>query len=157
MGLLNWLESTSLAEWVRASAYGWSSMLSLHAVGLALIVGVVFALNLRLLGLYRTLPYTSLHGLMGIAWIGIWVNIVSGLAIFTSQAVSYVSSVPFLLKILFIVLGIVNLTYTRRTLQRDAGQWEAAGSAPSIARWLGLSALALWLLALVMGRLIAYL
>lgn len=157
MALLNWLEATSYSQWILVSAVGWPLMLSLHAFGLAIIVGVVFSLNLRILGLYDTIPYTSLHGLMGIAWIGIVINVFTGLSIFITQASSYISNVPFLFKILFIALGIVNLVYARKTLRREAAAWEAAGSVPRVGTMLAVSSLVLWLLAVVTGRLIAYL
>jgi hypothetical protein len=157
MALLNWLEATSYSQWILVSAEGWPLMLSLHAFGLAIIVGVVFSLNLRILGLYETIPYTSLHSLMGIAWIGIAINIFTGLSIFFTQASSYITNVPFLFKILFIVLGIVNLVYARKILRREAAAWDAAGSVPRIGTMLAASSLLLWILAVVTGRLIAYL
>jgi hypothetical protein len=157
MAFLTWLESTAYAQWILVSSVGWPLMLSLHAFGLAIIIGVVFAMNLRLLGLYRTLPYTALHGLMGIAWIGITINVFTGLSIFFTQANSYITSLPFIIKITFIALGIANLAYTRKTLRREAAGWEAAGNAPPIALWLALSSLLFWVIAVVTGRLIAYL
>ena len=157
MSFLNWLESTSYAEWILVSATGWPLMLTIHAVGLAIIVGIVFSLNLRLLGLYEAIPFTALHDLMRIAWIGIVFNVFTGLSIFTTQASSYVTSIPFLLKMLFIVLGIVNLVYTQKYLKREAGAWQAAGTAPRIAVMLAGSSLFLWVMAVVTGRLIAYL
>lgn len=157
MALLTWLESTGYAQWILVSSAGWPLMLSLHAFGLAIIIGVVFSLNLRMLGLYQSLPYTALHGLLGIAWIGIALNIFTGLSIFMTQASSYVTSIPFIVKITFIVLGIANLVVTRKTLAREAAGWEAAGNAPKQALWLALSSLLFWVIALVTGRLIAYL
>lgn len=156
MPLLNWLESTSYAQWILTSIPGWPLMLTIHAIGLAIILGVVFALNLRLLGFYESIPYTALHDLMRIAWIGIVLNVITGLSIFMTQASSYVTSVPFLLKISLIVLGIVNLVYTQKTLRREAAAWESAGSAPPVALGLSLSSLVFWVAAVVTGRLIAY-
>lgn len=156
MGFLTWLEENWYAQWILTSAKGWPLMLSLHAFGLAIILGVMFALNLRLLGWYRSLPYTSLHSLMGIAWIGIWINVFTGLSVFLTRPLGYLTSIPFLVKIGFIILGIVVLIYTRKTLAREAASWEAAGVAPPIAKQLGLGSLAFWILAVISGRLIAY-
>lgn len=157
MALLNWLEATSYSQWILVSPVGWPLMLSLHAFGLAIIVGVVFSLNLRVLGLFDTIPYTALHGLMGIAWIGIGINVFTGLSIFITQASSYITNIPFLFKITCIVLGIVNLVYMRKTLRLEAAAWEAAGGVPQQGMLLAASSLLLWILAVVTGRLIAYL
>jgi len=157
MGFLTWLESTGYSEWILTSATGWPLMLTIHAVGLAIIVGVIFSLNLRLLGLYGTIPYTALRGLMNIAWVGIVLNVITGLSIFMTQASSYVTSLPFIVKITFIVLGIANLVYTQKTLDREAVAWETAGAVPPLGMALAGSSLLFWVVAVVTGRMIAYL
>lgn len=153
---LTWLEETSYSDWILTSAEGWPMMLSIHAIGLALIVGIVFAMNLRMLGFYPTIPLTSLYDILRIAWIGIWLNVITGLSIFMTQANSYVHSTPFILKITFIILGIGNLVYTQKILQREAGAWQAAGKVPQKGVLLAVSSLVFWVLAVVTGRLIAY-
>lgn len=154
MAFLNWLESNAYAQWILTSAWGWPIMLSLHAFGLAIILGVMFAMNLRLLGWYRSLPYTSLHGLMGVAWIGIWINVFSGLSVFLTRPVGYLTSIPFLLKMGFIALGIVILIHTRKVLARESAGWQS--DAPPVIRQLAMGSLAFWVLAVIAGRLIAY-
>jgi len=153
---LTWLEETSYSDWILTSAEGWPLMLTIHAIGLALIVGIVFAMNLRLLGFYSTIPITALYDFLRVAWIGIVLNVVTGLSIFMTQAVSYVHSVPFGLKITFIILGIANLVYTQKTLRREAASWQAAGAVPGKGILLAASSLLFWILAVVTGRLIAY-
>jgi hypothetical protein len=156
MAFLNWLESTSYSEWILTSSTGWPLMLSVHAIGLAITVGIIFSMNLRLLGLYGTLPYTSLYDILQIAWVGIILNLVTGLSIFMTQAASYVTSVPFILKISFIILGVANLVYTQKTLRREAAGWQAAGAVPRTGLVLAGSSLLFWVMAVVTGRLIAY-
>ncbi|MEE9570492.1 MAG: hypothetical protein V3W02_02220, partial [Gammaproteobacteria bacterium] len=91
MGILSWLENTAYSQWIVSGLTGWPLMLTMHAVGLSIIVGVVFALNLRLLGLFKPIPYTSLHDLMAIGWIGIGLNVFSGVSLFVAQANFYVT------------------------------------------------------------------
>ncbi|HEY7672182.1 MAG TPA: hypothetical protein VIC71_08190 [Gammaproteobacteria bacterium] len=153
---LTWLENTGYSEWILTSAEGWPLMLTIHALGLALIVGIVFAMNLRMLGFYATIPITSLDDILRISWIGIWLNVITGLSIFMTQANMYVHSVPFILKISFIILGIINLVFTQKTLRREAGAWQAAGKVPQKGVLLAASSLVFWVMAIVTGRLIAY-
>ncbi|MEE8093451.1 MAG: hypothetical protein V3T47_04360 [Gammaproteobacteria bacterium] len=157
MGILSWLENTAYSQWIVSGLTGWPLMLTMHAVGLSIIVGVVFALNLRLLGLFKPIPYTSLHDLMAIGWIGIGLNVFSGVSLFVAQASFYVTSIPFIVKISFIILGIGNLYHTQKILKRDAASWEAAGAVPRLGYILAGTALAFWTSAVVTGRLIAYL
>ena len=131
-------------------------MLTAHAIGLAIVVGIIAALNLRLLGLYGTIPLTSLEPLMRVGWIGVAINLVTGLSLFTTQATVYVTNLPFVLKIAFVMLACANLAYTQRVLRRDAPAWEAAGKVTPLTCVLAGSSLLFWVMAVVAGRLIAY-
>ncbi|MDH3420703.1 MAG: hypothetical protein OEQ25_02285 [Gammaproteobacteria bacterium] len=154
--MLIWLENTAYSQWILTGLTGWPLVLSMHAVGLAIAVGMVFAMNLRLLGLYTTIPLSSVQGLLGYAWIGIAINIFSGFSLFMTQASYYVTSFPFLVKISAIGLGIVALVITQKKLGKELSSWETGGIS-SQGRNLAIASLALWTLAVVTGRLIAYL
>ena len=157
--MLSWLESTAYSEWIVAGLVGWPLMLSMHAVGLAIVVGILFALNMRMLGYFKPIPYVALSELMTYSWIGIALNVFSGFSLFMAQATFYITNFPFLAKITFIVLGIVNVHYTQRVLKREAAEWDAADNdtVPQMSLLLAGSSLAFWILAVVGGRLIAYL
>ena len=156
MEFLGWLEASSYANWVAGSAYGWVIMLSLHAVGIATIVGIMFVVNLRLLGLYKTIPCASFDNYLKIVWYGIGLNLFTGLSIFTSQATFYITSLPFLLKITFVIVGSVNLFYTQKILKSEAANWDTSGTVPTQGLALAGSSLVFWTMAVVTGRLIAY-
>ena len=157
--MLSWLESTAYSEWIVAGLVGWPLMLSMHAVGLAIVVGILFALNMRMLGYFKPIPYVALSELMTYSWIGIALNVFSGFSLFMAQATFYITNFPFLAKITFIVLGIVNVHYTQRVLKREAAGWDAADTdtVRQMSLLLAGSSLAFWILAVVGGRLIAYL
>lgn len=158
MGFLSWLESTAYSQWIVAGLTGWPLVLSMHAVGISIIVGVMAPLNLRLLGLFRPIPITAVRGLMSIGWIGIALNVFSGLSLFVAQATYYVTGSPaFLVKITFVILAIGNLYHMQKILKRDAASWEAAGTIPRVGVVLAGSSLAFLTMAVIAGRLIAYL
>ncbi len=157
MGFLLWLEGTAYSEWIVAGLLGWPLMLSMHALGLAITVGIMFALSLRFLGFFKPISFSALGSLMAFAWIGIALNVFSGFSLFMAQASFYVTSIPFLTKITFVFLGIGHLYYTQNILRTEAAGWDAAGTVPQNGLILGVSALASWTLAVVGGRLIAYL
>ena len=157
MGFLSWLEGTAYSEWIVAGLLGWPLMLSMHAIGLAAVVGIMFAINLRMLGFFKPIPYTGLGALLAFAWVGITVNAFSGLSLFMAQATFYVTSAPFLVKITFVILGIANLHMTQRVLRQEADAWQASGAVSQIGTGLAVSSIVFWTLAVVCGRLIAYL
>ena len=157
MALLSWMESTAYSEWIVAGLVGWPLMLSMHAVGLAIVVGIVLVLNLRMLGLFRPIPYVAISDLMTYAWIGIALNIFSGFSLFMAQATFYVTNLPFLTKISFVILGIANVYYTQKVLRREAAVWDTSDAVPQISIVLAGTSLIFWVFAVVGGRLIAYL
>ena len=152
-----WLESTALAEWVRTSLVGYPFVLTVHSVGMAIMVGLVIVIDLRLVGRFERIPYASLHGLLRLAWYGLAINALSGAAIFTSQAVSYITSPTYLLKMLMVLGGAIVAWKMQPALRTDAAGWDGGAAVPSSMQTLAKASLAMWLIAIITGRFTAYL
>ena len=155
--MLAWLETSPVGDWVALSLYAYPLLLSLHIVGLAVVVGIFSMRDLRLLGVVSGLQPSAFLSLSRLAWIGFTLNAISGLLLFTSQATVFASSVPFLLKISFITAGMVlaGVIQSRLRAESDSNRNTVAISGPTKA--LALASLFLWVSAIVAGRLIAYL
>jgi hypothetical protein len=157
MELIAWIESTALAEWVRVSIVGYPMMITAHSVGLAVMVGLAVAIALRVLGWFSGLPYASMRTFFTVAWIGFLVNFLSGVALFSSQAQSYVTNVPFLLKMGFVLAGAATVGALQPAVAKAAepggGTFEGAKYAKAVA----MISIVMWAGATVTGRLIAYL
>ena len=154
--MLEWLQNTPYAVWVRES-WGWPYALTLHAFGTAIVVGLIFIIGLRLLGLFRTIPYTSLNKLLPYIWAGVVVQAYSGFTLWASKPAKYLADGPFLWKFAFVIVGVVVTLYFQKALKREAAAWEAAGTVSSRGvQFVAATALA-WSAVLVMGRLTAYL
>ena len=154
--MLTWLENTGYAQWILTGLTGWPLVLTIHAVGLAIAVGMIIAMNLRILGLYKAIPLSTVHKLLAFAWVGIALNIFSGFSLFMTQASYYVTSPPFIVKLSAIIAGIVLLVFTQKTIDSELSSWEASGVSAK-GRNLAIASISLWTLAVVTGRLIAYL
>jgi hypothetical protein len=128
-----WLENTSLALWVSESYYAYPALLSLHIVGLAIVVGLS----------------SMQSALVRLALTGFCLNLFSGLLLFSSQASYLVTSVPFLFKISFIATAMV----VSVLIQSPIKSVLRSGSSVKI---LALASLFLWSSAIIAGRLIAY-
>lgn len=142
-----WIESTELALWVSISLWAYPALLSIHIVGLAIVVGILSMRDLRLLGLFSALPVSTFQQLFRFALAGFTLNAISGFLLFTSQATYFVTSIPFLVKISCITLGMVLAVYIQKNLQE---------STTSKTKTLAAISLACWLAAIIAGRLIAY-
>ncbi len=158
MFVFEWIEETRLAMWVGESLWGYPLLLSLHIVGLATVVGIFTMLNFRLLGVVKEIPFQPLVTLFGLAWVGLIINTVSGVALFTSQATMFVTNIPFLIKIASIAVGVLIAMPILKSVRSNGASWDAGGSAPdSSVRMWAVASLLCWTFAMFGGRLIAYL
>jgi hypothetical protein len=152
---LSWLEALPVSDWVATSDWGYPVMLSIHSIGMAAVVGLVFMLDIRVLGFAARIPLASFRKFMPYAWLGFAFNLVSGLLLFASTASRLVSNWPFILKMIAIVLGGFLTFQLWRELQPQQNH-EGALAVSQKAKLVALGSLALWLAAIVFGRLIAY-
>ena len=146
------LEGTALAQLLKSSRWGYAAVNAAHIFGVALLVGAVVPLNLRLLGVWRAVPReTVVRVLAPVAAGGLALALLTGPLLFSVRAREY-SGVEFLqLKLAFIAVGVLSTLALCRThgfLLRDAPRGRLAGHAAlSMVCWPG---------ALVCGRLIAF-
>jgi len=158
MPVFEWLETTALAIWVGESLWGYPIMLGSHAIGLAVVVGIFVMLDLRMLRVIRGVSFNAFLSLFRLAWIGLIVNAISGSALFTSQATTFIESAPFLIKISAVISGVIIGIFIQRRLRSRAADWDNADTniEPSATALAALS-LVCWIGAIFAGRLIAYL
>jgi hypothetical protein len=155
--VLTGLENSQFSDLMRTELWGWPLALSLHELGTALVVGFIFIICLRLLGIFETIPYTSLKRLFPVIWAALVLQFLTGFALWMTKATQYVVDTAFLLKFLFIIIGIILTSYLYGFITREAALWEASGAVSSGGiRFVAPSLLA-WCIVLVAGRLTAYL
>ncbi len=153
--MLDWLENTAVAVMVQESLWGYPIVLSSHAVGMAILVGIVLMINFRVLGLAPKVPVSALKTMYKVALIGLVINVVSGSMLFVANADAFFESTPFMLKIILLIVGTTLLVMLSRRIfvPNDAAQDYAPTRQ---ARLLALISSIAWVGVIVMGRLIAY-
>lgn len=158
---IQFIESSAVAVWVRESPsiFAYTSILSLHAMGLAVVVGLGSVVSLRLLGFFKDLPVAPLLRLFPAMWIGFTVNAISGLLLLAANMSNMLANVMFIIKIVLIAIALVNMELLRHrlTAYAQAGQApsEEISASPQI-RALAASAIVLWIAVIIAGRLTAY-
>jgi len=183
-GVLDWMQSLPISQWITNSDWGFPVMLVFHSWGMAAVVGILVMLDLRILGLARIAPLSAFQPMMGIAWTGFFVNLISGVLMFMADANRLIVNWSFLSKMSCVLVGgIVTAVLWRR--MRAAGALEArhATVEPSVAvagggrvvavnaedslaaaplavdrsvRILAIVSIAMWSGAILFGRWIAY-
>ena len=155
MGLLVWLESNSLAVWVHESPSVWAqpTVLTLHTMGMAVLVGASWVLDLRLLGISRNIPLSAFRWVFRAVAISLVVNVVTGILLFMARATLWGAAFPFLIKILLVVASAATVLPLRSyVLNSTDGQSDVS----SRARLLAIASIAAWAAAITSGRLLAY-
>jgi hypothetical protein len=154
--LLEAIESSAYPTFVRESPslLAYTLVLSLHAMGLAVVVGLSTAVALRLLGVARDIPLAPLGRLFPIMYVGFWVNALSGLALLAANARGMLGNPLFYTKIAFVIGGIIVMRLLRQTVFNP--RLASTGEPPQSARRLAVASLACWALAIIAGRLTAY-
>src|SRR5256885_11083745 len=105
MGMLAWLENSSLAVWVHESPSIWAqpTVMTLHTMGMGVLVGASWVLDLRLLGISRNIPLSAFRWVFRAVAISLVVNVVTGVLLFMARATLFVAACPFLIKILLLL------------------------------------------------------
>jgi hypothetical protein len=152
------LEATALARALRGSVWAYPLVNSGHLLGVALLVGAIVPLDLRLLGVWPGIPLPPLWRMLSrMAAIGLFLAGVCGMLLFATRATAYVDSHLFMAKMALVAIGVANAVglHTIGAGERGAA-WRQSGRPPTHVRAAaGLSA-AIWLAVLVLGRLVGY-
>ena len=156
MAFLTWLEATSFGDWARSSLLGYPLLIGAHAIGMSIMVGLALALDMRVLGLFKDIPYTALNRFLGIAWAGFAINFLSGTGLFAMQATTYITDGTFLLKMALVFAGVITAGLLQSAANRSSASWSSS-AAPGAIRVVAVVSVVCWVGATVTGRLIAYL
>lgn len=148
--VLTRLAATSLAEWMRLSRWGYASVNTLHVLGIALLVGAIVPLDLRLLGLRRNIRLADAASLLQpLAITGLLLAATSGILLFLADPRGYAATPLFLLKLLLVLMAVSNAL----ALNLGTGLTRASTARLHL---LGTLSLVLWLLVLCTGRFLAF-
>lgn len=135
---------------------GVPTLMALHSVGMAVVVGLSLMVALRLNQVFTGLGARHIPRFLSIAAWGFALNLMTGLGIFISRATEYLDSFVFMLKMLLVVISAAILFWLRRHLklvESTTGVLVADRSAKCMA----FVSVATWFGAVITGRLIAYL
>lgn len=157
MDFLIWLENTPIANAIRASVWMFPAFESMHYVGIALLVGGIMVIDLRLLGFARSLPLAPVMSLLPWVLAGFLINVVTGSLMLIYGATSFGTNWLFWYKMGLIVLAGSNALLFKVVAERSgAGAWMSTGQVPLSLKVIATLSLVLWLCVTTAGRFMAY-
>jgi hypothetical protein len=156
MAFFQRLQNSAFTDWLLGSPSIWAypTVLTLHTVGMAILVGASFVINLRVLQVSGLIPLHRLQPLYRFVWIGFTINLVSGVILFITEAADRAVDPVFGIKMASIAVALtLGVVVKRRAIDRK----DAPSAATVQTRSLAAAALGMWTVAIVAGRLMAYL
>ena len=155
--VLDWMEQSAVGACVAQTAAGYYIFLGFHAMGLAMIVGALMIVDLRVFGFARGISAQGLPKFVTIGWWGFWINAISGVFILFSEANKMYPDVTFRWKLFLILVGMITTTIFNSTILKPAAAGNTALLESFSAKGQALFSMALWLAVIITGRMIAYL
>jgi hypothetical protein len=160
-GALGALEASGLGQAMRQWLWLYPAVETVHIVGIGLLFGSIAILDLRLLGVSRSIPVRALarHVLPWTAAAFILI-VPSGLMMFTAHASDFISSPVFAVKMGLILGAGLNAALFHAIVFPSVEVWDSEemrklGPPPS-ARVAAAVSLAIWVSVIACGRLLAY-
>ena len=153
---LGCLGATPLAVALRMSLYAYPLVNAAHIAAPAMLFGSIVALDLRLLGVARSVPVQPLAAFLPrIAAAGLGMALATGALLFLVQPVDYAGNPFFLAKVGLVALGAAHAILVHRSRG-----WQVVQSPLGIVtcrlRLSAIASLAIWTTAIVAGRLIGF-
>ena len=150
-----WLATTPPSVFIQ-NHNGWAipTIQSIHIVGIAVVLGSVFMIDLRLLGwagMDQTLRQTTNRfgpWLMG----ALWLMLATGILMVIGEPVRELITFSFWLKMFLVAVGTVIAVIFQAAVGKHEEDEVKGGSL----RWLAVLTFLIWASIIVLGRLIAY-
>lgn len=156
------LSASAPAGMLRDSFWVYPIVNATHILGIALLVGGILPLNLRLIGFLKAYSVKPMVRLcVPIAAVGLAIAVISGLMLFSVKPVDYIRTDIFLAKIGLIGAAMINIALVRC----NASWQELVYSEDSILnasepdvnlRVAGAVSLIVWIAVLFLGRFVGY-
>ena len=153
MQFLAWLQALPLSEHIGFT--WWFPLLeSIHVLAIGFVVGSIFMVDLRLLGLSALrYPVSCItRELVPWTWAAFVVAAITGFGLFMTRATAYAENPAFQIKFLLILLAAVNMALFQFRTMRNVEQWDTMTVTPVAAKVAGAASLLLWAGILLAGR-----
>ena len=150
-----WISAAAVQDLVTTRPWVWPAAETLHFIGLSLLFGVLFAVNLRLLGGLRGVSFASLHRMLPWGMLGFGVNLITGMLFFIAAPEQYTNNAPFLWKIICLMVAGVDLLYL--TVFDKIWALEPGDEAAMLDKAIAATAIVAWVGVIYWGRMLPFL
>jgi hypothetical protein len=153
-----YFEDSGLADNIRENDLLFPLIESIHVLSICLVVGSIFVVDLRLLGLasIRRSVGRVINGVLPLTWSAFAMAVASGSLLFISNATKYLANGYFVAKLFLILAAGLNMAIFHAISARDLPRWENQTPPPLRARLAGGLSILLWVAVVACGRWIGF-
>ncbi len=138
------------------STWAWPASETVHFLGLSMSFGVLLAINFRILGAMKRVPFDDVHRLLPWGMLGFGANLITGMLFFVGQPRQYLDSSPFYWKIVFLMIAGANFLYLTVFKKAWAGNDRPGWTAGAADKAMAVVSLFAWAAALYCGRMLPF-
>lgn len=155
--IVDLIQSSALAEWMRTSVKAMPIVNSLHVLAAATVFGTILIVDLRLLGFPNTRrAFTRISDeMLRLTWTAFALALGTGGLMFAANAHTYVDNTAFQLKMLALIGAGVNMAIFQRITFRTVGAWDQSPT-PRAARVAGAASILIWVTVIFLARWIGF-
>jgi uncharacterized membrane protein len=148
--------TTGISAYMVNSRWAWPAAETVHFLAFSLSFGVLLAVNLRILGVMRHIPFADVHRLLPWGMLGFGANLITGMLFFIGQPRQYIDSGPFYWKVVFLMIAGANFLYLT-VFKRAWAADDHVGFDSSLAdKAMAVSSIIAWLAVLYAGRMLPF-
>src|SRR5882757_169974 len=158
VSIAKWIEATGPARAIAQSTWMFPAAETVHVIAIALVVGSIAILDLRLLGVsWKSRPVTDVAGdVLPVTWACFAVAAIAGSLMFISAAVKYATDLPFQLKMLLLLLASANMLVFHHFTYSRVEDWDRDAPPPRAAKVAAGLSLAFWIAVVTCGRMVSF-
>jgi hypothetical protein len=152
------VENWPLSQFVASSEWAFPTFESIHVIAIAIVVGTVVIMDLRLLGLAsKGAKVTEIsRDTLRWTWLAFAVALVFGGLLFISKATAYTVNPYFIWKLVMIALAGANMAVFHLITWKSVETWDANPVLPTGAKLAGGVSLGLWIVVVFLARAVGF-
>ena len=127
---------------------------TVHFFGYSLVFGTVLAVVLRVLGFWKSVPFSAVHRVLPLGVFGVMMNVFTGMLMLMADTYRYVNETTFTPKMIFLPIGAIAVLYF--SLSDRLWNVKAGEDAPMSSKWVAAGVLLSWIVVIMGGRLLPY-
>jgi len=151
-----WIKHSWLSQLVVGVPWIWPACETLHFIGMAMLIGVIGVIDLRMLGFMKRLPFAPLHKLLPWGIAGFVINLATGALFFAGDPYQYKDNIAFIFKLVFILIAGINVLIFYWGPYRQVEAMGPGDDAPASAKVIAATSIFLWFGVMYWGRMLPF-